>query len=655
MISILALLAACGTERTAPATGSTLVIDGRSVYTANAWDGTVSRADKGTGRIVGEVELGGEPTRMIRRGDELWVTLRAERAVVVLDVSGEGAPVETARFKVGAEPYGIAATSDGSRVYVALSQQDQVLELDGATHDKLRTWDVMNDPRWLAIHPCDCQLFVASAYEAPLLRIDLESGRMSQIQPPDTERPTSDGDAIGLTPRNTGDIAVSPLGDVVVWPVLYVDNESPGDQPEVSAADITPPSNPYYASVTSPVGLQLSISKFNPTLVGVPLDAETGEPAPGEDAIAMFVGGFSDNAPRRGYLTGAWFDENGTTVYAPMEAADAVAVVDLRPNEGQRMDPSVSPDGGPATTFGFVDTAAGALAPAEGNFFERSQAVVSLSGNPYAVAVDPEGQVYVHERGGRRVSQLHRGRVQGYLDQLHDGEFLVESFSAITRTDVATRRTSDDFEFGRQLFYSANDARMTTVGAGVSCSTCHFEGRNDGLTWTFDDHPRQTPSLAGNVGETAPVTWTLDVPTVAREAQITTVGRMGGAGLTDEEAHRLESFVNTVRPVDVERKGLRDDLVARGEALFNDPVVACAECHAGPRGTDLERHEVLDIPFPVDTPTLTGIDATGPYLHDGSAPTLRAVLERVRDGSMGDTSGLADEDLDALVAYLRTL
>jgi DNA-binding beta-propeller fold protein YncE len=655
MISVLALLAACGTERTAPATGSTIVIDRQSVFTANGWDGTVSRADKRSGRIEGELEVGGEPTRMIRLGDELWVTLRAERSVAVLDISGAGAPVETARFKVGAEPYGIAATSDGSRVYVALSQQDQVVELDGATKQELRRWDVMNDPRWLTVHPCDCALFVASAYEAPILRIDLESGRTREIEPPETELPSDDGDPIELTPRNTGDLAISPIGDAIVWPVLYVDHLSPGDQPQVSAADITPPSNPYYASVTSPVGLQLSVSKFNGALVGIPLDTETGEPVPGEDAIALFVGGFADGAPRRGYLSGAWFDDNGTTVYAPLESADAVAVVDLRPIDGQRMDPSVSGDAGPVTTFGFADTAAGAMAPAEGNFYERSQAIVSLAGNPYAVALDDEGQVFVHERGGRRVSKVQRRRVQDYLDRLNTGEFLVDGFSAIARHEVATRRTSDAFEYGRQMFYSSNDARMTTVGSGVSCSTCHFEGRNDGLTWSFDDNPRQTPSLAGNVSETTPVTWTLDVPTVAREAQITTVGRMGGGGLTDAEGAQVEAFVNAIRPVDVEHRGVRDDLVARGEAVFNDPQVGCAECHSGPRGTDNARHLVFDIPFEVDTPTLTGIDATAPYLHDGSAPNLRAVLERVRDGSMGDTSGLSDDDMDALVAYLRTL
>lgn len=653
MISVLALLAGCGSAPPSPATGSTIVVHRQSVFTVNPWDGTVSRADARSGALQGEIELGAEPTRMIRLGEELWVTLRASREVVVLDISGDGAPVETARLKVGAEPYGVAATSDGSLVYVAVSQQDQVVEFDAAARKELRRWDVMDDPRWLAMHPCDCALFVASAYDAPLGRIDLENGEVTRIEPPRTELPQTDGeDPVVLTPRNTGDIAISPIGDAIVWPVLYVDNRSPGEQPEVSAADITPPTNPYYTGATTQIGLQLSISKFNPSLVGLPLETGSGEPVDGEDSIAVFVGGFANGLPQRSYLTGAVFDRNGTTVYAPMESANAVAAVDLRPARGQRMDPSLDADA--ATAF-FSDTAATALAPSVGNFYERSQGFAKLTGNPYAVALDAAGRVFVHQRGGRIASQLHRGRIQAYLDRLNDGVFEVADFDPISSVPVARRRTTPAFEDGRAMFLAADDPRMVAIGAGVSCSTCHFEGRNDGLTWSFDHDPRQTPSIAGNVGETAPVTWTQEVETVAREAQITALGRMGGIGLSNEEAQKLEGFVDTLRRVDVERLGARDAVVERGEALFFDETVGCAECHAGPRGTDRAKHRVLDLAMEVDTPTLTGIDATAPYLHDGTAPTLRAVLERVRDGSMGDTSGLSNEDMEALVAYLRTL
>ena len=50
----------------------------------------------------------------------------------------------------------------------------------------------------------------------------------------------------------------------------------------------------------------------------------------------------------------------------------------------------------------------------------------------------------------------------------------------------------------------------------------------------------------------------------------------------------------------------------------------------------------------LDTPSLTGVASSPPYLHDGSAPTLRDVLERTR-GHMGDIS-----DIVGAILYLET-
>src|SRR5699024_10847943 len=46
---------------------------------------------------------------------------------------------------------------------------------------------------------------------------------------------------------------------------------------------------------------------------------------------------------------------------------------------------------------------------------------------------------------------------------------------------------SADMELGRELFYAAGDGAMSAAGRGASCSTCHSDGRNDGLTWLNPD------------------------------------------------------------------------------------------------------------------------------------------------------------------------
>jgi hypothetical protein len=54
----------------------------------------------------------------------------------------------------------------------------------------------------------------------------------------------------------------------------------------------------------------------------------------------------------------------------------------------------------------------------------------------------------------------------------------------------------------------------------------------------------------------------------------------------------------------------------------------------------------------IDTPTLLGVWATPPYLHDGSAQTLAQVIENPRHG---DSAALSVEDRRALAAYLLQL
>lgn len=58
----------------------------------------------------------------------------------------------------------------------------------------------------------------------------------------------------------------------------------------------------------------------------------------------------------------------------------------------------------------------------------------------------------------------------------------------------------------------------------------------------------------------------------------------------------------------------------------------------------------------LDTPTLRGLWRSAPYLHDGSAPTLRDVLTTRNAGDRhGTTSTLSAAELDDLIAYLLCL
>lgn len=105
-------------------------------------------------------------------------------------------------------------------------------------------------------------------------------------------------------------------------------------------------------------------------------------------------------------------------------------------------------------------------------------------------------------------------------------------------------------------------------------------------------------------------------------------------------------------------------------------ALGCADCHFGPAlggegytqmnaayfegreptGADLGRFNVTKDPadrFVFKTPLLRNIARTAPYFHDGSVKTLEEAVEKMARFQLGVM--LAQEDIDAIAAFLRTL
>ena len=99
----------------------------------------------------------------------------------------------------------------------------------------------------------------------------------------------------------------------------------------------------------------------------------------------------------------------------------------------------------------------------------------------------------------------------------------------------------------------------------------------------------------------------------------------------------------------------------RGKEIFNSEQTACIKCHTGELLTDRKCYVVGTRVDPdrndlFDTPSLIEIYRTAPYLHDGSAATLREVLvEKNREDKHGKTSHLTPCQIDDLTEYLKSL
>jgi hypothetical protein len=102
------------------------------------------------------------------------------------------------------------------------------------------------------------------------------------------------------------------------------------------------------------------------------------------------------------------------------------------------------------------------------------------------------------------------------------------------------------------------------------------------------------------------------------------------------------------------------DSAKRGEKVFG--LAGCADCHTPGLYTDLLKHDVgtraaCDKPTDeFDTPSLVELWRTGPYLHDGSAATVReAITIRNSHDQHGKTSNLSAREIEELCEFLLSL
>jgi hypothetical protein len=199
----------------------------------------------------------------------------------------------------------------------------------------------------------------------------------------------------------------------------------------------------------------------------------------------------------------------------------------------------------------------------------------------------------------------------------------------------------DAVDRGVHLFHAA------PVGA-LSCASCHPEGGEDGQVWRFGtpagEQSRRTQSLAGGLSPlTAPLHWDgalVDLPALLTD---TYEVRMGGT-LYGGDSDAFATFLAQTPAAPRAATG-----PSEGEAEFIG--ARCAVCHVPPLYTDGLNHDVGTGEV-LQTPSLLGLGARGPWMHDGCAATL---LQRFDPECGGEDHGGPIEDLDALVAWLAGL
>lgn len=242
-------------------------------------------------------------------------------------------------------------------------------------------------------------------------------------------------------------------------------------------------------------------------------------------------------------------------------------------------------------------------------------------------------------------------------------------------------------ELGRYLFY---DTRLSVNGA-TACATCHrqelafTDGRVTAIGATGEHHTRNAMSLV-NVAYSASLTWSdPHMRELERQALVPMFGEqpleMGlrrndglpraiasdpryldlfarafpaeaGPPTLENAVKAIAAFERTIisasSSYDRYHYGGDNSAVTaaarRGETLFFSQPLSCFRCHGGFNFSDAiqyqnrPRHEAsmhttgVASPGIFKAPSLRNVAVTGPYMHDGSLPSIEAVLDRYAAG-----------------------
>jgi YVTN family beta-propeller protein len=211
-----------------------------------------------------------------------------------------------------------------------------------------------------------------------------------------------------------------------------------------------------------------------------------------------------------------------------------------------------------------------------------------------------------------------------------------------------------------------NDGTLCLQG-WQSCASCHSDdGRVDALNWDLLNdgvgNPKNSKSMLKS--HVTPPAMSLGVRDKAEAAVRAGIHGILFAQVPEQVPLAIDQWLRTLEPIPSPflANGKLSAAAKRGEQLFSSPQARCAQCHPKGLFTDMHHYDVgtqnsTDKPGEAfDTPTLLEIWRTAPYLHDGSAATLREVIvDRNPANRHGHTSKLKPTEIDDLVAYLLSL
>jgi YVTN family beta-propeller protein len=592
------------TPVSAPHNSTTLIVEGSSgadrIWNVNPDNQSVTVLSA-AGAKLAEIPVGDRPWSLAKAplANEVFVANKGSATISVISTSSLSV-ARTIALPVASQPHGLAFAPAGDVFYVALEALARVDKRASSTGALQASASLSGRPRHLAVSTDGSQLYVANFITPPLPNesdvVDVSAGGGQVFVVATGAMTLSRTIGFGASSRPPSEVAGPGIPNYLNAPVLFSSKAYvPSKQDNIRAGSYR-----GFPGMT-----------FDQTVRAVTsvIDLPSGV-----EQTALRID--HDNA---GVATGAALSGEGRTLFVALETSREVAAYDTQQG------------------------------------FQLTRLAVGRA--PQGVAFSSNGRtLYVHNFMDRSVSRFDVTN----LVALHTAQAPLLGTTSL----VASEQMPANVLQGKKLFYDAQDDRLARDNY-ISCASCHNDGGSDGRVWdltAFGEGLRNTVDLRGRAGMgQGPLHWTGNFDEVQDfEGQIRALDSGTGllsnaqfnagtrsqplgdpkAGLS-ADLDALAAYVAslTSAPASPQRAGGALSAQAQqGGAAFADHQ--CGSCHRGTQFTDSAlgvRHDVgtihagsgdrLGAPLDgFDTPTLIGVWATAPYLHDGSAPTLEAAI-----------------------------
>ncbi|MFT3838665.1 MAG: c-type cytochrome [Myxococcaceae bacterium] len=277
---------------------------------------------------------------------------------------------------------------------------------------------------------------------------------------------------------------------------------------------------------------------------------------------------------------------------------------------------------------------------------------VSADGNKVAVVFAGAAEIVVHDPTTPSVDTAFNVEGQPVSIAYRAGQLLVYSREPASisvfdpdQTLVAKLPLSalSMADTGHDLFH------LETTN-GIACASCHPEATDDGHIWNLPKGLRRTPSLRGGLKGTEPFHWDGEEATMTNLVSDVFVARMGGLIEADDHVAALLGWVDA-QPKRAVPGDLDEAAVSRGAAQFS--ALGCTTCHSGALGTNNSSVDV-GTGGAFQVPRLVEMAYRAPFFHDGHVDTLQARFTAAGGSAHTATQGLSADQVNDLVAYLKS-